>query len=117
MTAMFQKATSPLNRPANRRSPAIDRFFAKVRIEEGSSCWLWTAYRLPNGYGQFGDATRLYYAHRWAYEHFIGPIPQGLHIDHICSGGSRGCVNPNHLEAVTQADNNRRMWARGERTR
>jgi hypothetical protein len=46
-------------------------------------------------------------AHRWAYEHFIGPIPAGLEIDHLCR--VRHCVNPAHLEPVTKSENRRRQ--------
>jgi hypothetical protein len=48
------------------------------------------------------------YAHRWSYEHFVGPIPEGLHIDHLCR--VRRCVNPDHLEPVTPKEN----YLRGE---
>jgi hypothetical protein len=52
------------------------------------------------------------YAHRWAYEHFVGPIPEGLEIDHGCF--VHACVNPGHLEPVTHQENVRR---RHEHTR
>lgn len=93
---------------ANRRSPIIERFWSKV--EPDGSCWGWRGHRQPNGYGQFSENQRVIYAHRWAYEHFIGPIPAGLHIDHLCNNPS--CVKPDHLEPVTQAENNRRAAAR-----
>ena len=75
-----------------------------------SGCWLWTASTSGGGYGQFnvaGLATRQ--AHRLAYEHHAGPIPEGLVLDHLCR--VRNCVNPDHLEVVTQAENNRRAAA------
>jgi hypothetical protein len=102
----FQRAVSPLDRPAHKRSPAIDRFWAKVELE--GSCWAWKGHVMPTGYGQFGDDKKLYYAHRWSYQHFIGPIPGGLHLDHLCR--NRRCVKPYHLEPVTQAENNQRSW-------
>ena len=61
----------------------------------------------PNnsGYGLFYDGNKERLAHRWAYEHHYGPIPAGLVINHLCR--QKMCVNPEHLEAVTQRDNTR----------
>jgi hypothetical protein len=81
---------------------AIDRFLAKIRIAE-SECWEWIAYRLPAGYGRFYDGHRDAMAHRFAYETWNGPVPNGTTIDHLCR--NRCCVNPDHLEAVTHREN------------
>ena len=83
----------------------IDRrkqFWAKVDRTE--TCWLWTAYTTPNGYGVFENkspAGRL--AHRISFEMARGTIPTGLEIDHLCR--VRNCVRPDHLEAVTRKTN------------
>jgi hypothetical protein len=63
----------------------------------GTPCWNWTGRCLPTGYPRFGSNG---YAHRWAYEHFIGPIPEGHSVDHRCHNHS--CVNPDHLRAATR---------------
>lgn len=84
---------------------ARDRFWEKV--DKSGECWLWTAAKSVGGYGQFWPASRVRrYAHCYAYELLVGPIPEGLQIDHLCR--VRLCVNPDHLEAVTQQENNRR---------
>lgn len=70
-------------------------------------CWLWTATK-TNGYGVVSFGGRLTRAHRVAWELAYGPIPEDRpHIDHLCR--VRACIRPDHLEPVTQAENNRRM--------
>lgn len=85
------------------------RFWLKV-AKQDDGCWRWTA-STKLGYGTFKVAGRPWLAHRWSYEHFVGPIPDGLQLDHLCK--FRGCVNPEHLEPVTSAENNYRSetWA------
>lgn len=80
---------------------ALDRFAAKYRIDPETGCWVWTGATKSNGYGSFGAGGRggTVYAHRWSYEHHVGPIADGLHVDHLCR--NRACVNPAHLEPVT----------------
>lgn len=86
--------------------PGLDeRFWAKVDRRSTNECWEWTAARNAAGYGQFrvtGQHSPVN-AHRVAYEMSSGPIPAGHHIDHLCR--NRGCVNPAHLEPVTQRTN------------
>jgi hypothetical protein len=80
---------------APRVKPAIERFMAKVN--QTDTCWLWTAEDWK-GYGKFWD-RKSFYAHRWSYEYFVGPIPEGFELDHLCR--TPACVRPDHLEAVT----------------
>ena len=81
------------------------RFLSKVRT--GPGCWEWTAYKNPSGYGRaVGPNGDKQYVHRLSYELFVGPIPEGLTIDHLCR--NRGCCNPEHLEAVTRSENIKR---------
>ncbi len=109
-----RQATVP-PRTSTRRSPLMARFWSKVTTGNGTSCWVWNGYRNAAGYGMVGVNRKVRYAHRFAYEHFVGPIPAGLHIDHLCRNTS--CVKPAHLEAVTQAENNRRQAAARRGTR
>jgi hypothetical protein len=78
----------------------------KIFTEPNSGCWLWTANQLPRGYGQLKYKRRCSYSHRVVYEILVGPIPKGLHIDHLCRTPS--CCNPDHLEPVTHLENVRR---------
>lgn len=79
------------------------RWLAKVEVADG--CWMWTGAKHWFGHGSIAipRTRRTAYAHRLAYEWFVGPIPEGLEIDHVCRVPS--CVNPTHLEAVTHREN------------
>lgn len=72
-------------------------------------CWNWGGFFNDSGYGDVRAPGRRKAAHRVVYEMLIGPIPTGQHLDHLCR--NRGCVNPEHLEPVTPAENNRRSAA------
>lgn len=74
--------------------------------KDSTGCWLFTGARNHRGYGQVGVDGKTRSAHRIAYEALVGPIPDGLHIDHLCR--VRNCVRPDHLEPVTNAENRRR---------
>jgi hypothetical protein len=75
-----------------------------------SGCWLWTASLSRQGYGQFytGTKGRFDLAHRVSYVLNVGEIPAGKELDHLCYNPS--CINPQHLEAVTRAENIKRGW-------
>ena len=91
----------------------IERFEAKYSPEPMTGCWLWTGAAVKpwrkgatvngHGYGLFSWNGRLGMAHRFAYEHYRGPILEGMVTDHRCR--TRECVNPWHLDLVSQQEN------------
>lgn len=91
-------------------TPAISRVWRYVVRDEESGCWLWRGTITKVGYGTIfewreGQKHRPG-AHRVVYEALVGPIPEGLDLDHLCR--VRNCVNPSHLEPVTRRENLRR---------
>ena len=81
-----------------------DRFIENVDFTD--TCWLWTGNLNDSDYGRFGSGKKSHRAHRWAWEQWVGPIPEGFDIDHICR--VHRCVNPDHLEPTTQYINKMR---------
>lgn len=90
---------------------SLEHKLAKYFRPEGEGCWEWRGGRSRAGYGVFSVDRIQVKAHRFIYELLVGPIPSGLVIDHLCSNPP--CVRPDHLEAVTTAENVQRTWDRG----
>lgn len=86
----------------------IYRFVSKIK-KVTSGCWEWTGATRPSGYGSITVNRKTLRVHRHSYELFVGKIPDGLVIDHICR--NRICVNPEHLEVVTSKENNLRGFS------
>lgn len=79
------------------------RFWSCVDKNASNGCWLWTGTLDSSGYGRFAGNKQKHSAHRFSYEIAIGPIPKALTLDHLCR--VRACVNPTHLEPVTNREN------------
>lgn len=82
----------------------VSRFLGKYEVSQ-NGCWEWQAATWL-GYGRFGVDGRVVLAHRFAYEHFVGPVPEGFELDHLCRNPR--CCNPAHLEPVSHRENVRR---------
>lgn len=80
----------------------IGRFAQYIKLIPEHTCWEWVGG--TNGvYSQFYIKSRKIYGHRFAYEYFVGSIPENLVVNHLCR--NKLCVNPQHLEATTQKEN------------
>jgi hypothetical protein len=89
-------------RQLDRGVPLEQRLLNRRQITP-DGCWLWTGSTAIKGYGDIKVDGRTAFVHRLAYRIWVGPIPKGLTIDHLCR--TRPCFNPEHLEAVTQRTN------------
>lgn len=99
------------NRSRIARMPMPERFWVRVdKDSDPGGCWLWIGSRDARGYGYLVVSGKDHKAHRVAYELSVGEIPDGLQLDHVRSRGCRfrHCVNPNHLEPVTNKENSLR---------
>lgn len=101
------------------RKDPLGRFMAKVHdnyqglrhpLSDLTGCWIWIGGVTKAGYGNFcierdghGGHQTQKLAHRFAYETLIGPIPEGMQLDHLCN--NKRCVNPDHLKPVTAREN------------
>ena len=104
---MLSQSTAP--QPTRRITPPLIRVVTKIDFDTTSGCWQWLGAVDSVGYSSFRltktpPVTKR--AHRWLYELIVGPIPAGLVLDHLCR--NKLCVNPDHLEPVTNAENLRR---------
>lgn len=84
------------------------RIRTKIEVQT-NGCWWWTAALGDHGYGMVWDGARMVGAHRYVWETLVGPIPDGLHLDHSQGCSTRRCVRPGCLEAVPQRVNNERL--------
>ncbi len=103
-TARVRERGAPAGQPVELQG-VLERI-AEFFVFAPDGCWHWTGSRVHNGYGLFWIGGSNVRAHRAMYELMVGPIPAGLDLDHLCR--VRHCVNPEHLEPVTRAENLRR---------
>lgn len=100
----WRRHGDPLGGGAPRIMGDDESRFLSYLVDHGE-CWIYTGAN-AGGYGRFYFGDRVVPAHRYAYELLVGPIPEGLQLDHLCR--DRACCNPDHLEPVTQRENLRR---------
>lgn len=94
--------------PGHSRTATAIVKFRRYSVPQIGGCWTWTGARMTCGYGTLTAEQngKTVLAHRWSYQYFVGEIPDGYHVDHLCR--NRACVNPEHLEPVPPGVNIRR---------
>jgi hypothetical protein len=76
----------------------VEKILAK-HVDATSGCWEWKARKDKDGYGRTTIQRKTYQAHRVVFAALVGPIPEGMTIDHLCK--NKACVNPDHMEVTT----------------
>lgn len=89
-------------------NPGERHFRKKSRHVKATGCWIWKDHVNRLGYGTTSICGKHWMAHRASYHHLVGPIPDGLTLDHLCR--NTRCINPAHLEPVPLAVNMRRRY-------
>lgn len=79
------------------------RFWGRIKQDPETGCWEWTGAKDTGGYGRFMADGRLIGAHQWSYRNWVGQVPDGAELDHLCR--NRACANWQHLEPVTRREN------------
>lgn len=94
-------------RPGHWARTSAEPLAAKYVVDTATGCWVWQR-AMVEGYGYYKPpgASQNVRAHRYVYEQLVGPIPDGMTLDHLCR--NRACINPAHLEVVTSVENTRR---------
>jgi hypothetical protein len=99
--------SKPVRKVVHNSNMTTDERFFNFILKDESGCWIWRGALDPDGYGSFFD-KKSYRAHRWSYQRWTGELIPKMHIDHLCSNTS--CVNPDHLEQVTERENQLRKY-------
>lgn len=102
MSDITERGLGHLDEDAAHDEEVMCRVLTQISFTSGE-CWLWKGQKTQDGYGRFSARGESVRAHRYTYELFVGKIPNGLVIDHLCR--NRSCVNPLHLEPVTNREN------------
>ncbi len=103
----FLRHGDPLGGGTPDHLPLVERILTSISVV--NDCWIWQrALHHGNRYGLIAVNGLCLMAHRVSYEQFVGSIPDGLELDHLCK--NKACVNPGHLEPVTRSENVRRGW-------
>lgn len=92
---------------ARRKTEAVKSMIRADSVADSHGCWIWQRFTDSAGYGRATLASSTVFVHRLSYLAFVGPIPDGHHVDHICFQTS--CVNPEHLQALPAIENLRRQ--------
>lgn len=94
--------------PTKARRQWLDGLASRLisKAERKDGCWRWTAAKMSNGYAVLGIGRKVFLAHRISFSLYKGALRAGQQIDHLCR--TRDCINPDHLEAVSQQENIRR---------